>query len=193
MEERNQWNKDPKWDRAIELLKQIAAKTPLTETVKWGGPVFTFDNKNVIGIGGFKNYVGIWFYQGALLKDEKGKLVNANEGVTKALRQWRFGSEEEILENEKLILAYIAEAIENEKAGRGIKPEKKAAIQSDLMDREMQTDPALAAAFAKFSPSKQREFLEHIETAKQEKTKVARLEKAKELILAGKGLNDKYK
>ncbi len=193
MEERNQWNKDPKWDGAIELIKQMAAKTPLTETVKWGGPVYTFNNKNVIGIGGFKNYVGIWFYQGALLRDEKGKLVNANEGVTKALRQWRFSSEAEIRENESLILAYIAEAIENEKAGLAIKPEKKAAIQSDLMEREMQTDPALAAAFAGFTPSKQREFLEHIETAKQEKTKLARLEKAKELILAGKGLYDKYK
>ncbi len=193
MEERNQWNKDPKWDNAIELLKQIAAKAPLVETVKWGGPVFTFNNKNVIGIGGFKNYAGIWFYQGALLKDSHGKLVNANEGVTKALRQWRFSSEDEIRENEKLILSYIQEAIDNEVAGISMKPEKKAAVHSAIMEKELADNASLAAAFAKFSPSKQREFLEHIESAKREETKIARLEKIRPIILEGKGLYDKYK
>ena len=193
MEERNQWNKDPKWDTAIELLKSVVAKTPLTETVKWGGPVYTFNNKNVLGIGGFKNYVGIWFYQGALLKDERQKLVSANEGVTKALRQWRFTSIDEIRENEKLILEYISESIENEKAGISLKPEKKTAIESELMNDALAKDRALAEAFATFTPSKQREFLEHIEGAKREETKLGRLEKAKEMILAKKGLYDKYK
>ncbi|MFN8273387.1 MAG: hypothetical protein U0X58_00735 [Flavobacteriaceae bacterium] len=39
-------------------------------------------------------------------------MVNAQEGVTKALRQWRFYDKSEI--NESMILAYIAEAISNE-------------------------------------------------------------------------------
>jgi uncharacterized protein YdeI (YjbR/CyaY-like superfamily) len=48
-------------------------------------------------------------------------------------------------------------------------------------------------AFAKFSPYKQKEFIELIETAKQEKTKLARLEKIKPMILNHIGLNDKYR
>ncbi len=193
MEEKNPWNKNPQWDHATELLKQMVAQTPLVETIKWGGPVYTYNNKNVLGIGAFKAYVGLWFFQGSLLGDPQQKLVGANQGVTKAMRQWRFTSVDEIRENEKLILAYIAEAIENEKAGICIKPEKKAPIQSGLMDRALAADAELAKAFEGFSPSKKREFLEHIESAKREETRLARLEKIKPMILEGKGLYDKYK
>ena len=47
--------------------------------------------------------------------------------------------------------------------------------------------------FNEFSPYKQREFIEHITSAKQEKTQLARLEKVIPMILEGKGLNDKYR
>lgn len=99
------------------------AQTGLVETTKWGGIVYTLGNKNVIGIGGFKNYFTIWFYNGVFLSDPKKKLVNANEGATKSLRQWRFASADEI--DAPLIVAYVKEAIANERAGKSIKPEAK--------------------------------------------------------------------
>lgn len=160
---------------------------------KWGGPVYTINKKNVVGIGGFKSYVGIWFFNGVFLKDEKKVLVNANEGVTKALRQWRFESKEAILKNEKAILQYMNEAIANEKAGITLKPEKKEEIVSDLLQAEFKADAKLKAAFENFTPYKQREFLEYVESAKQEKTKLTRIEKIKRIILSGIGLNDKYR
>lgn len=193
MNEKNPWNKTNQWDEELEIIKSIIDKTELEEMTKWGGPVYTINKKNVVGVGGFKSYVGIWFFNGVFLKDEKGFLVNANEGVTKALRQWRFESKEEILKNEKLILQYIKEAIANEKAGLSKKPEKKEAIVSELLEAEFKTDKALAKAFESFSPYKQREFLEYVETAKQEKTKLSRIEKIKPMILEGIGLNDKYR
>ena len=48
-------------------LRRILLATPLEETVKWGGPCYTCQGKNVVGIGGFKAYFGLWFFQGALL------------------------------------------------------------------------------------------------------------------------------
>ncbi len=110
------WDKVNSWSEELEFLKSIIAKTELIETTKWGGCVYVLDNKNVIGIGGFKNYFTIWFFNGVFLKDEKKVLVNAQEGVTKSLRQWRFTSKEEV--NEALVLDYIQEAIENEKQGK---------------------------------------------------------------------------
>lgn len=88
-----------------------------------GKPVYLFNKKNVVGIGGFKEYFTIWFFNGVFLKDEKKKLINAQEDKTKSLRQWRFTSKEEV--NETEVLAYILEAIENEKQGKIIKPSKK--------------------------------------------------------------------
>jgi uncharacterized protein YdeI (YjbR/CyaY-like superfamily) len=68
----------------------------MTETVKWGVPVYTIEGKNIVGIAGFKAYVGLWFFQGAMLKDKKKKLINAQDGKTKALRQCRLNSVKEI-------------------------------------------------------------------------------------------------
>ena len=185
------WKYSSKWEEELLQLKSIIDKTELTETTKWGGPVYVYEKKNVVGIGGFKDYFTIWFFNGVFLKDEKKKLINAQEDRTKSLRQWRFTSKEEI--NEKEILEYIAEAIENEKQGKIIKPSKKEAIISELLEKEMIQNPALATAFQKFSPYKQYEFLEYIESAKQEKTKLARIEKVISMILENIGLNDKYR
>jgi uncharacterized protein YdeI (YjbR/CyaY-like superfamily) len=191
MEEKRSWNSNDQWGEELGLLRAIIQKTELVETNKWGGEVYTINNKNVLGIGGFKNYFTIWFWNGVFLKDEDKVLVNANEGVTKGLRQWHFTSAVGL--DEKLILRYIHEAIENEKAGLAIKPEKKEAMKCDILEKELQNNAALKTAFEKFSPYKQKEFWEYMATAKQEKTKITRLEKITPMILEGRGLNDKYR
>jgi uncharacterized protein YdeI (YjbR/CyaY-like superfamily) len=185
------WDKVNKWEEELLFLKSIIDKTELVETIKWGAPIYIYNKRNVIGIGGFKEYFAIWFLNGVFLKDEKKRLINAQEEKTKSMRQWRFTSKEEV--NEKEVLEYILEAIENEKQGKIIKPTKKEAIVSELLQKEMDLNPALAEAFQKFSPYKQYEFLEYIETAKQEKTKLSRIEKVIPMILENVGLNDKYR
>lgn len=179
------------WESELEALKSILAKTELVETVKWGAPTYTLNGKNVLGIGGFTNYFTIWFYKGVFLKDPKGVLVNAQEGTTKSLRQWRFETKEDI--NEKLILQYAAEAIEVEKAGMAIKPQKKEFAVPEVLQKELDGSAELVAAFAAFKPYKQNEFLEYIGSAKRLETQISRLEKVKPMILEGRGLNDKYR
>ncbi len=190
-QKKNPWNKTNQWNEELDLLHSIIRKTNLIETTKWGGPVYTYNGKNVLGIGGFKSYFGIWFFNGVFLKDEKKLLINAQEGTTKALRQMRFQSKDEI--DEKTILAYIKEAIQIEEKGLAVKPQKKKAIQSELFEKFLKENPELKAQFEALTPYKQREYLEHIESAKQEKTKLSRLEKIKPLLIEGKGLNDKYR
>ena len=191
MSEKKTWDKTNQWTEELELLKSIIVKTPLTETTKWGGIVYTYNNKNVLGIGGFKNFFTIWFFKGVFLKDEKSVLVNANEGNTKSLRQWRFTDKSEV--NEKLILSYINEAIEVEKDGLEIKAEKRETVISETLQQELETNKALKTAFEALTSFKQREYAEFMKTAKREATKLSRLEKIKPMILKGIGLNDKYR
>jgi uncharacterized protein YdeI (YjbR/CyaY-like superfamily) len=191
MQEKHVWNKVNQWEEELEIIKSILAKTELIETTKWGAPIYTLNNKNIVGVGGFKSYFGVWFMNGVYLKDNAQVLVNAQEGVTKALRQWRFKSKEEI--NEKLLLEYIKEAIENERKGLSHKPEKKEVIICEFFANEIKKDILFAKAFEAFSTFKQKEFLEYIATAKQEKTKISRMEKIKPMILQNIGLNDKYR
>lgn len=188
---KNGWDKVNNWSEELLLLKSIVDKTELIETAKWGGSVYVLDGKNVLGIGGFKNYFTIWFFNGVFLEDKNKVLINAQEGVTKSLRQWRFSSKEEVHENK--VLAYIHEAIANEKSGKVIKPAKKEAVVSAEFQQELDKSPVLAKAFQQFSLSKQRAFQEYIEEAKRDQTKLSRMEKIKPMIMQNIGLNDKYK
>lgn len=189
--EKKVWLKDDLWTEELEALKAIISKTELVETIKWGAPTYTVNGKNVLGTGGFKNYFTIWFYKGVFLKDPAGVLVNAQEGTTKSLRQWRFTSKGEI--DEKLVLQYINDAIEVEKAGMAVKPAKKDFPVPEVLQKELDSSPEMAAAFGNLKPYKQNEFLEYIGSAKRLETQLTRLEKVKPMILEGRGLNDKYR
>ncbi len=174
------------------VLREIILSSGLKETIKWGGPVYTFEGKNIAGIGSFKSYSGLWFYQGALLNDKTGVLINAQEDVTKALRQWRFNSADEI--DEKLVLQFIGEAVQNLKKGKEIKPDrnKPVVIPAELHDA-LNEDPELGLCFNRFTPGRQREFADFVSSAKQTETRKTRVQKVIPLILDNIGLNDKYK
>lgn len=183
---------NPNWTEELELVASIINKLPLEKTVKWGADVYTYNGKNVVSYGGFKNFFTIWFYNGVFLEDKHNVLVNAQEGKTKSLRQWRFTSIKEI--DEKLVTAYINEAIEIEKKGLKIQPEKFTAIPvAELLENEFKSNKILKAAFEKLTPGKQKEYIVYINEAKQEATKLKRIEKIIPMISQGIGLNDKYK
>jgi len=117
------------------------------------------------------------------------KLINAQEGVTKALRQWRFEEEDEIDSN--LVLEYIKEAIVNASAGK--EAVKKEVSIPQIFKSALAEDKELQKSFNSLTPGKQREYAQYIGEAKREATQQTRLEKSIELIKKGIGLNDKYK
>ncbi|MEE3224567.1 MAG: YdeI/OmpD-associated family protein [Bacteroidota bacterium] len=83
----------------------------------------------------------------------------------------------------------------NQKKGlevKAAKPSKKIALPNELT-QAFSEDQNLEKAFKALTPGRQKEYAEHIASAKQEKTRLSRLEKATPLILDGKGLHDKYK
>jgi len=176
----------------IALLREIALKTEAVEDFKWSIPVYTLDGKNVFGIGKFKSYFGVWFFNGVFLKDPKKVLENAQDGKTKGMRHWKFHDLEEV--NEKAVLAYMNEALENQKKGLEIKAEKTKEIEiPELLQSKLDSDSVLKSSFENFTPYKQKEFCEYIAEAKQEKTKLRRLEKILPMIKDGVGLNDGYR
>lgn len=181
-----------KWKTELKMIGHIISKLPMEKSIKWGAEVFMINGKNVLSYGGFKNYFTIWFYNGVFLKDKYKVLVNAQEGKTKSLRQWRFTSKEDI--DEKKIIAYIKEAIEIEKIGLKIPAEKFKPVPAPEILQELFTkNKKLKTCFEKLSPGKQKEYILYLIEAKQETTKLSRIEKMKPLILQGKGLNDRYK
>ncbi|WP_298236943.1 DUF1801 domain-containing protein [uncultured Algibacter sp.] len=178
---------------ALVLLRNIMNETELEETVKWSAPVYALNGKNVLSLGAFKNHFGIWFFNGVFLKDEQKLLANAQEGKTKAMRQMRFESIIDVDPN--IVLAYVKEAIENQKLGKEIKPDrtkKKTIIPKELQDA-LSSNTELNSNFNSLSNYKQREYCDYIASAKRDAIKQTRLEKIIPMIIQGVGLNDKYK
>ena len=173
-------------------LRGILNSMDLDECLKWSFPCYTHNGQNVVGIGSFGSYFGLWFFQGALLKDEHEVLVNAQEGKTKAMRQWRMKSAKEI--KVRQIKSYVKEAIELARQGKSIKADRsKAVIVPPQLKQALSQNKRAKTAFDKLTKGKQREYADYIADAKRDETKVRRLEKIMPMIAGGLGLNDKYR
>lgn len=182
-----------KWQQALSMLREIMQGLGMEEDVKWGGPVYCIKGDNVIGIGAFKHHVALWFYQGVFLSDPLKILYTADEGSTRALRQWRFQSADEIEEHLEHIISYVREAIVNSEKGMKIKPlrNKPFEIPEDLKSA-FTNDPELKKQYDLLSHTKQREYSLYIGQAKRAETRKKRLDQSIPLIREGIGLMDRY-
>jgi len=181
-----------KWGNEVTSLRQLLLEADLEEGFKWSRPIYMFNGKNVISLSAFKDYVGMWFFNGMFLKDAHNLLENAQDGKTVAMRHWRFQHVDEIRNQKHLIREYIQEAIQNQRQGKVYKPQKsdRPVPKSPLLQEELETNTNLKVAFNALSKSVRRDFAEYITEAKRQETKERRLQKIIPIILAGKSLHD---
>lgn len=184
------FDKDTKWQAEYMALRAIVLECGLEEELKWGHPCYTLHGKNVLLIHGFKDYCALLFHKGVLLKDDAGILVQQTENVQGA-RQIRFTGLKEIKKLAPVLKTYIHDAVAVEKAGRKVPMKKTAAFDMpEEFAQALKEMPDLKKAFHALTPGRQRGYLLHFSSAKQEKTRMARVEKNVDRILAGKGLED---
>ncbi|WP_339247143.1 YdeI family protein [Bacillus sp. FSL R5-0523] len=183
-------SKTKKWKEEFEKLRTIILDCELTEDFKWMHPCYTYNNKNVVLIHGFKEYCALLFHKGALLQDAHGILIQQTENV-QAARQIRFTNVQEINELENILKAYIHEAIEVEKAGLKVDVNKNIELNiPEELQNKFDEIPALKTAFEALTPGRQRAYTLYFSQAKQSKTRESRVEKYVQKILDGKGLKD---
>jgi uncharacterized protein YdeI (YjbR/CyaY-like superfamily) len=184
------FGKNERWEKELRKLRTIALDCQLTEELKWGCPCYTLQGGNIALVHVFKEYCALLFFKGALLKDDHRILVQQTKNV-QAARQIRFTNVREVIKMERVVKAYIFEALEVEKSG--LKVERKRTAEFEMPEEfknKLKKLPALKKAFYALTPGRQRGYLLHFSTAKQSKTREARVEKCMERILDGKGLDD---
>jgi uncharacterized protein YdeI (YjbR/CyaY-like superfamily) len=184
------FSKAQRWQEELKKLRMIILECGLTEELKWRAPCYTFQKSNIVLIQGFKGYLALLFFKGALLKDANGILIKPGEN-TQAGRQIRFSNVREIIGMKSILKAYIYEAIEVEKAGLKVNLKKNTEL---LIPEEFQNKldeiPALKSAFEALTPGRQRAYNLYFSAPGQSKTRESRVEKCLQQILNGKGLND---
>lgn len=182
--------KATKWQEEMTLLRIIVLDCGLTEEFKWMHPCYTFQNKNVVLIHGFKEYCALLFHKGALLKDAEGILIQQTENVQSA-RQIRFTDINQIKKQKSIIKVYIKEAIEVEKSGMkvALKQTSDYTIPEEFQNK-LDSTAELKKAFNALTAGRQRAYLFYFSQAKQSKTRESRIEKYIPKILNGKGIDD---
>ncbi|MEW6361619.1 MAG: YdeI/OmpD-associated family protein [Acidobacteriota bacterium] len=193
---------DPRIDAYIEQAADFAkpillhirglvhqACPEITETMKWSFP--HFDYKGIVcSMAAFKRHCAFGFRKQSLLESDafpKEKTAMGSFGRITSLKDLPADSE---------MISLIKKAVALNEAG--IKAEKK----KPQPPKELKVPEALAAALAKnkkaravfdkLSYSHRKEYIEWIEGAKTEPTRLKRIATTLEWITEGKSLNWKY-
>ncbi|EAR50597.1 hypothetical protein OG2516_12136 [Oceanicola granulosus HTCC2516] len=182
--------KDRPWRAELLKLREVLKTTGLGEAFKWNGPCYTGGGGNICAVWSMKENCALAFFKGALLTDSEGVLA-APGANSRSMRTMRFTSVAQIEARADTIRAYAAEAIALEAAGAKVTFDADDLEPPGELTEALEDDPDLREAFDALTPGRRRGWMLHFAGAKQAATRARRVEKARPLILAGKGYNER--
>ncbi len=169
--------KEKKWKEEFEALREILLTHSLVEEFKWRVPCYTYEERNVVLMHGFKEYCALLFVKGSLLRDEVHILISQTHN-TQASRQIRFIDVNKIVEVESALHRYIEEAIKLEKEGNKVEFKKASEFSIPIeFQQKLDESVQLKTAFHSLTQGRQRAYLLYFASSKLSKTRVSRIEK----------------
>lgn len=179
------------WSEILQALMGIARSMGLEETVKWGVPCYMIDGKVVFLISALKESSVISFFKGVLLDDPKSLLVKPGPN-SHAGRYLKFTSPSEVVAKEEDIRWFMDQAIKAEREGLPMPAREIGMEIPEALEKYFAQDTVFRDAFEALTPGRQRGYLIYFNGAKQEQTRISRIEKCIPNILHGIGLHDHY-
>ena len=174
------------WTHGLNELRRICLASGLVETVKWGHPCYMHAGRNIVIIGAFRGDFRLSFFHAALMKDPEGVLEKQGPN-TKHPDMIRFVDNAQVTKMEPVILSYLKEAMGYAQAG--VKPPKEESeieLPDELIEA-LDSDPELAEAFHGLTPGRKKSYAINLNSVKKSETRVSRIAKFRDHILAGKG------
>lgn len=178
------------WLDGLFHLRRICRDVGLSEHAKWGHPCYMHAGRNIVILGAFREDFRLTFFNAALMRDPHGVLIGQGEN-SRHPDCFKFDDNAQVVASEAIIREYLAEAMGY--AEQGIKPPKEEyelELPEELVEA-LESDPELAQAFAQLTPGRQRSYVFALNSAKTSATKVSRIIKYRDKILAGKGALDR--
>lgn len=174
------------WHDGLVALRQLCLAAGLTETVKWGHPCYMHANRNIVIIGAFRNDFRLSFFHAALLQDPEGVLEKQGANTQHA-DMLRFTANDQVAAIQPILTRYLKEAMAY--AEQGLKPQKtdQAIELPDELSDTLAADPELAEAFYRLTPGRQKSYVIHLNSAKHSVTRLDRIARCRDKIIAGKG------
>jgi uncharacterized protein YdeI (YjbR/CyaY-like superfamily) len=175
-----------RWQAGLLALRDLCREAGLEETVKWAHPCYAHSGQNVAIIGAFREDFRLTFFNAGLMTDPEGVLEKQGPN-TQTPGMIRFTDNGQVSAMADLLRAYLAEA--RGYAEKGLKAPKVDNVPDmpeELADA-LDSDPELAEAFEALTPGRQKSYLINLNGAKQAQTRVNRIAKFRDKIIAGKG------
>jgi len=178
------------WILGLEALRRICRDVGMTEHLKWAHPTYMHAGRNICVMGAFRGDFGLSFMNASLLQDPEGMLERQGPNTTHP-DCFRFTGVAQVGEREPIIRAYLAEAMGYAEAG--IRPQKApgALELPDELVAALDADPELAEAFHALTPGRQKSYALNLNAAKKPETRVARIARFRDKIIAGKGATER--
>ncbi|MDX2195673.1 MAG: YdeI/OmpD-associated family protein [Cytophagales bacterium] len=177
------------WTQELLTIRSIIQECGLTEVSKWGVPCYTYQNKNILLLGAFKDYCVISFLKGVLLEDTHQVLELPGEN-SQSGRIIRITEVAQVMRLQQVIKNYIYQAIDIETSGKKVKLKTiEEYYVAPEFENKLNAMPELKSAFETLTPGKRRGYLIYINSAKQQQTRESRIEKCIPMILQGKAFN----
>jgi len=174
------------WIDGLNNLRRICLDMGLSETVKWAHPCYMHAGRNVAILGAFQTDFRLSFMNAGLLNDTEGVLVPQGPN-SQTPSMIRFTAVGQVGALEPVIRAYLRQLMDHAEAGtRAPKAEREIDMPDELTEA-LDADPELAEAFHALTPGRQKSYMFALNQAKQSATRVARIEKFRARIIAGKG------
>lgn len=178
------------WHDGLSKLRDICLGEGLSETVKWGHPCYMHADRNIVIMGAFREDFRLTFFNGSLMKDPDGLLVKRGANTQQA-DIIRFTAHSQVVDLEPSIRAYLKEAMGYAQAGiKPVKDSREPDIPDELAEA-LDADPELAEAFHRLTPGRRKSYVLNLNSAKQSATRVNRIAKFRDKIIAGKGALDR--
>lgn len=174
------------WIEGLNALRRICLEVGLGETVKWAHPCYMHAGRNIALFGAFRTDFRLSFLNPGLLVDSEGVLEPQGPN-SQTPGMIRFTAVEQVGEKAPVIRAYLKQLMAHAEAGtKPPKTDREIDVPDELTDA-LDADPELAEAFHALTPGRQKSYLYALNQAKQSATRVARIEKFRDKIIAGKG------
>lgn len=149
---------------------------------KWGGPVYE-SNGLICWVRGFKQFVNVYFFDGAKLRDPKGLLTEGKHN--QAARGMRIYEGQQL--NKKAFVNLIKQAVINNKSGNKtkfkLKPKQAVRIPKDLREAISLAD--LLTQFKDRPYYQRKDYVGWIEDAKLPETRERRIRRVIEELQKG--------
>ena len=174
------------WIDGLNNLRRICLDMGLKETVKWAHPCYMHAGRNIAIFGAFRGDFRLSFMNPGLLRDTAGVLEpQGPNSLTPSMI--RFTAVGQVGEMEPVIRSYLRQLMDHAEAGTKSPKVEREIDMPDELTEALDDDPELAEAFHALTPGRQKSYMFNLNQTKQSATRVARIEKFREKIIAGKG------